>query len=220
MPTQNNGQEILDELNALRASQSELQKANAEQASTIARQHAQLVDPATIQQAPPAQSKEDSSPMQLLLGEIENLMDSKLAPMQDQINANVSLVKSATPDAELWSLTKVAEEIKANDPGMSGENALKLAKLEVAERAAEQANLKEQADLAALRNNADAASIGNRNSTGAIAPNMDGSLSQEDMFNKKWDELGMTDKHTQHVRDTDTNSAWAPPKSTNASQII
>jgi len=215
-----NGQELLDELNALRASQTKLQEANAEQASTIARQHAQLVDPANIQPAPAPQNQEDLSPLDQLMGQIESAMDRRLAPLQDQINANVSLVKSATPEAEVWGLTQVAQEIKNSDPGISGENALKLAKIEMAERAEEQANLKEQADLAATRNNADAASMGNRNNTNAIAPNTDGSLTRQQSFDKRWDEHGMTEKHTEHVKNTDNNTAWAPPKSTTATQII
>jgi len=158
---------IMDKIN-------QLESDNAQMRSLVEKQHTQLIT-AGLQATQPAVETPTAAPTKFkdagaFMEHMEtNIMDKVQVAMQsntDQILKSIlPLVKSATPDATVWQTSKMAEKITNEDPGISTENAMKLAKFEQAEETIAATARQAEADRLEIDELAKQASVGGSESS-------------------------------------------------------
>lgn len=214
------GQAILNRLNSLEAAAKTKDETIATMQNTIQRQHAELLgqtNTPTPELSPETTS--DNPQLDTLMKMIRETVQNEVSGVREELDGYSKLIKAATPDAKIWDVEGTALKIKQENPGISGENAMKLAEVQMAAERQEQSELQAQSELAAKRQLALQASTGQRNSTNAIAPNDRSGMTQTEIMQNKWDELGMDNLQAEHNQEMNNSEAWAPPQSTRATVI-
>lgn len=213
------GQAILDRLNAFEEAAKTKDQTIATMQGTIQRQHAELLSQSTTPVDNIPETSSGNQQLDDLIAMIKGTIKQEVSGLRDEMDGYSKLVKAATPEAKIWDIEGTAMKIKESNPGISGENAMKLAEMEMAAERQSQSELQAKSELAAKRQLALQASTGQRSSTNAIAPADQGGMTQTEVMQNTWDELGMDNLQTEHNLEMNNQLSWAPPKSTSARPI-
>ncbi len=181
-------QKLMDELNSLRT-------AVREKDTTIMEQQKLLTSSSFLGSSQvPANSPPEakiSNPQDLLEAISKQTAVQIEASNQKLIDQFVPLMKSATPDSDIWNKTKVAESIVADNPSLSMELALELATGRMEKQAIQDTKDQEASALLANQQEAELASLGNKGNASVNSPNSNTNKTLVDIMQGKWDASGM-----------------------------